>query len=256
MASAALGLMGSIYREEAERVFMQYGKMMGAVMLVLMVAAIPASADVILTITCTSDGQSSAREFLVPCNGGLADWTMSGPVDIFGQDNVLLGRIRELEFQSDSEPFVNLKFAVEAGTVDTTFDIHSAVLSFDPLMNPRAWASAGITLTGDGDGATLTGLLAGGNCYEARYNSSIVYTDLVTGFTASPDVTVTQSARRPNAGYEDLSVIINSMEAEFNFTLSALDQASGTSRFEVIPEPTSMSLLALGALSLLRRSRR
>jgi hypothetical protein len=40
------------------------------------------------------------------------------------------------------------------------------------------------------------------------------------------------------------------------FTLSAGDQASATSRFEVVPEPATMSLLALGGIATLIRRRR
>jgi hypothetical protein len=37
------------------------------------------------------------------------------------------------------------------------------------------------------------------------------------------------------------------------FTLTHDDLASGTNSFEVIPEPSTLALVALGALSMLRR---
>ena len=41
--------------------------------------------------------------------------------------------------------------------------------------------------------------------------------------------------------------------SQFHFTVSANDQATGTSVYVITPEPTSLALLALGGLGLLRR---
>jgi hypothetical protein len=49
---------------------------------------------------------------------------------------------------------------------------------------------------------------------------------------------------------------VSSITAEFDFTLSANEQASGTSRFDVeqgVPEPATMSLLVMGAMALLAK---
>lgn len=235
---------------------MQNCKLMAVAALVVMAAFTSVRADMILTIRCMADDQTSTYDFFIPCKAGDADWTLQEPVNLLGQNEVKLATIRELSLQTNAEPFVNLHFSLEAGSADTTFNVRSALLEFDPLVNPLAYASAGITLTGDADGARITGLLADGMCYQARYNGSSVYENLLPGFDAGSDMTLTQSQRRPTATYDNISGTVSSMQTEFNFVLSALDQASGTSRFEVIPEPTSMSLLALGALSLLRRKRR
>jgi hypothetical protein len=164
-----------------------------------------------------------------------------------------------LSIQTDGDPYVNLRFAVEAGATDATFDINSAVVSFIPILNPQVYASAGITLTSDDDGATATGLF-GGMTYQARCNGSIVYTNLVAGFSIPGDQTVVHSERDPASGYDTILGTVSSIQSEFDFTLSALEQASGTSRFEVtsisIPEPVTMSVLGLGGLGLLLRRRR
>lgn len=170
-------------------------------------------------------------------------WGGSGP-------SILVDR--QVSIQTDVEPYVNLRFAVEANATDTTFDISSAVVSFSPLSNPQAYASAGVTLTSDVDGATITGLFSGMN-YQARYNGSTVYANLVAGFSIPGDQTVVHGERKPASGYQTISGTVSSIQSEFNFTLSALDQASGTSRFEVIPEPATLSLLGLGGLAMLRR---
>jgi hypothetical protein len=222
-----------------------------AVAVVLLAATLPAAADVLLSVKCTAGQASSVQEFLVPCSGGKADWMLPGPFDIMAGD-VLLGKVTELSIQTDAEPYVNLRCAVEAGATDATFDISSAVVSFSLLSNPQAYASAGVTLTSDADGATITGLFGGMN-YQARYNGSTVYANLVAGFSIPGDQTVVHAERKPASGYGTISGTVSSIQSEFNFTLSAFDQASATSRFEVIPEPATFSLLALGGLAMLRR---
>jgi hypothetical protein len=48
---------------------------------------------------------------------------------------------------------------------------------------------------------------------------------LVSGFTIGADQTVTNSDRSPASGYTGISGSVSSIQSEFNFTLSALDQS-------------------------------
>jgi hypothetical protein len=230
---------------------------LSAVAVVLLAATLPAAADaVLLTVRATTGLTSEVQQFTIPCSGGATSWTFSTPTEIKDGDTVL-GRILMLEIQTDVEPYVNLNFSLEAGPADTIFDLQSALVSFSPLVNPQAFASAGITLTSDTDGAKITGLF-GGKTYQARYNGTTVYADLVSGFTMGGNDSLLNSQRQPILAptYATISDTVSSIRSEFNFTLSALDQASGTSRFEVIqgvPEPATLSLLALGGLAMLRR---
>jgi hypothetical protein len=50
--------------------------------------------------------------------------------------------------------------------------------------------------------------------------------------------------------------LVTDIQAEYQFTLSANDSASGTSRFEVVPEPVAMHLALLGIVGLLLARRR
>lgn len=228
----------------------------------LLFGVAPATAEVVLvSFTVTADGQTATREFLVStCDGEPVDQTLvtpDEPMDLL-VGGTRLARITALQVATDSDPYVNLRFAVEAGSVDTTFDVVSALVSFDALINPQAYATAGITLTSDSDGALITGLLDE-KTYQARYNGTTVYASLAQGFLIGGDVTLTGSERSPATGYDTIFGAVSSIQSEFNFTLSAMDQASGTSRFEVIagvPEPATMSLLAIGALATLIRRRR
>jgi hypothetical protein len=226
-----------------------------AVVALLLAAALPAEANMIVTVKCTAGDLTATQAFSIECNECPADWTLPTPVDIMA-GTVRIATVKGLEIQSNSDPFVNLRFAVEAAATDTTFDINSSVVSFAPLSNPQAYASAAVTLTSDSDGATITGLFDGGKTYQARYNSTAVFADLVKSFSIAGNLSQVENDREPAAGTETIAGSVSSIQSEFNFTLSALDQASGTSRFEVTPEPATLSLLALGGLALLRLRRK
>jgi hypothetical protein len=58
------------------------------------------------------------------------------------------------------------------------------------------------------------------------------------------------------SGWAPIAGSVSSIESEFHFVLSANQEASGTSMFEVVPEPVGLSFLALGGLALLRRKPR
>lgn len=154
------------------------------------------------------------------------------------------------------DPFVNLNFAVSAEQEDTFFSITSALLSFDGIVNPVGRATAGITVTDgvDIDGATLSGELEGFS-YQAQYNGFPVgttFATLIPQVMAGPGGSQTESDSEPAAGFTPIAEPVSDISAEFAFTLSANDVASGTSLFVVIPEPAS-ALLLVAALGLIRR---
>jgi hypothetical protein len=152
------------------------------------------------------------------------------------------------------DPQIAMGFALTAGAADTTVTITSAALSFSPLMNPTAAASAGLTLTQTGGAANayLNGLAGNLNhAYAADYNvpPGTVFGEYVTGLAT----TTTISGSGNSGGFVVIPGAVSSMQAVYSFVLSAGDQASGTSNFLLVPEPATLALLACGVLFARRR---
>lgn len=154
------------------------------------------------------------------------------------------------------DPSVNLNFAVQAGATDAIVTMTSSTLPVS-LTNPSASAQIAWNLSdgdfsdidGDGNYASLRGQYGSGGAYRARYNAGSVFTDLVTseqhaGFGDS--IGFTDSYVSSIAGG------VTQISSQIYFELTANDLASGTSEFEVIPEPASL-LLLVASLGLLRR---
>jgi hypothetical protein len=164
----------------------------------------------------------------------------------------------ELFFRAD--PQINLSFAVQAGGTDTLFLISSGLLEFATIQNADGQASAAFTVTDtNNDGADLTGEIgtdAGDRAYAAYYNGlgANLFSGLVSGLSVPAGSQSRSTAENdPLVGYRSVGADVESMNADISFTLTASDLASGTTSYEIIPEPSALVLLGLGALSLLRR---
>ena len=229
--------------------------------------ALPMTAAIVV-VDAERNGETGQFSAIFPANTvieGQYNWALDEPVQILStQSGTVLGDLTDLGLTFNADPAVSLRFAVQAGPYGTNFTITSAVVTFDPISNPQAYATAAVTVTDENsDTATLTGKFAGNKAYEARYNgtgvvpgttwATLVSTPVVTAVSRS----ATASERRPAAGWEAINTTINSISSEFKFHLTPLDSASGTSKFEVvaIPEPASLCLLALGGVAALRRRR-
>lgn len=190
-------------------------------------------------------------------------WTLLEDVPIMSLDGqILMGTLQanttNLTFGQD--PAVNLNFAVQAGPEvgGTEFTIQSALLSFPTIANAKARASAAFTLTDgiDDDGATLTPLLSDPGAYKAQYNGFVpngtTFTHLIPQMVADPMSTTSLSQEYPGGGlYEPLSSSAYDMSAQVSFALTPNDLASGTTVFEIIPEPAAgLGLIVLGVVSL------
>lgn len=159
----------------------------------------------------------------------------------------------EVFFRAD--PQINIAFSVQAGSVDTSFTITSNTLNFPTISNAQGQASSAFTVTDtNNNGASLSGNGAGGNSYEAFYNGSNLFSGQILGLNVAAGSQSNSTAENdPAVGYRAVGGSVSDMTAQVSFTLSARDLASGTTTYEIVPEPSALALLALGALSLFRR---
>jgi hypothetical protein len=188
-------------------------------------------------------------------------WTLLVDVPILSLDGqTMMGTLQagDTHLLFGQDPSVNLNFAVEAGpdVGGTTFTIKSATVN-----NAAARASAAFTLTDgiDDDGATLTPQPGESGAYKAQYNGFVpdgtTFTQLIAQMTADAMDTTNSAQDYPGGGaYESLGASVSDMSSQVSFTLSPNDLASGTSVFEIVPEPSALVLLAV-ALGLAGRRR-
>ena len=159
-----------------------------------------------------------------------------------------------------SMPGINLNFAVQAGFSDTTFTISSALIDLGGMENAQGRTSASVSVTDvDGNGASLTGAGADGGAFLSQYNgfvpSGTTFAEMLPSVAAAPFGSGTLSDEFPAGGaFAPMAGTVDNISSQFNFTLSALDLASGTSTYQVIPAPAGLAVL--GGLGLLGRRRR
>lgn len=186
-------------------------------------------------------------------------WAQMTPVDLLSGTGQVIATLDQAALRYVEDPQINLSFAVRAGQTNTTFTIQSALLSFPAISPARGRASAALTVTDtNNNGATLSGLgTPGTGVYLAQYNgfvpSGTTFSSLIATVAAGPGGSNAASQNDPAAGYRAIGVPVTDMSAQIAFTLTAEDLGSGTTNFEIIPEPATLTLLALGALALVRR---
>jgi hypothetical protein len=171
------------------------------------------------------------------------------------------GTANEFVMTYYEDPTVNLNFAAMAGNTTTQFTFQSALLDIVPDIGAAfavADASAGFTVTdigGTNGGATLTGMTSTGRGYLAQYNgfagteSGTTFTQAFTSLSAGA---FSSNSASHNVGPTALGVTAADMSSMVKFSLTRRDLASGTSTYNITPEPGSLALLALG-IALLRR---
>ena len=228
--------------------------------LAILAIASPARADFIgaIQIDFQSGDQAGSYSFVLPGDQDPYTWALPSPVSVYSDTNQLIGTIRGLDVELNGDPGVSLGFFVTATAATTHITVTSSLVSFGAIVNPLAFASAGITVTdNDSDGASVTGLYPASLAYQANYNGSSVFTNLVSPISAGIDSSATISDRFPLAGFSSIAGAVTSIQTQFDFMLSPNDSASGTSRFTVVvPEPASVVLALLGAAAVAIVARR
>ncbi len=226
--------------------------------------ALPATA-VLVRIDAEYGTDTGSVEYYFPVGTvieGTYSWNLDEPVAIMNAANTLqLTTVETLNLVYNADPAVTLNFSVVAGNYGSNITVTSAVITFDPIVKPYAYATAAVTVTDNNfNGAALTGLLANGAAYEARYNNpAITWAGLLTSpVSAATGDTGNANDRRPALPtiWETIPTTVDRISSQFKFHLTASDSASGTSRFEVIvPEPASLGLLLMAGLAILLKRR-
>lgn len=203
-----------------------------------------------LTVRATSGGKTATWTY--DWAVGQSSYNLAAPVQLMSGTTVL-GTVNSLNCGMQGDPFLTLNFSVQAvGTTTFTFD--TGLFSIPIIASPIAFATAATTLTADGDGASYTGNFTGNNGYEATYNGGTVFANLNGPFTSPPDTSTLENDRLPpGSGSIPIGVPVSSMRAQWNFTLSDGDGASGTSRYDIepVPDASTLALAFSGAVPML-----
>jgi hypothetical protein len=232
--------------------------------LVVLLFAVPRAhgvpvATAVLSMQFEADGHTASWSTQWDITSDTATWVLPAPLNVYSSTNseLLLATVNSVSLSYDTDPFVSLGFNVVSGGAPTNFSISSAVVPLaPPITNGLAFATAGVTVTENPpfDGASLTGLFAGSKAYEARYNAGgSIFADLVSPVVVVPfGITGTGTEKFPPGIGTTVVIpgVVTDIESQFRFTLSANDQASGTSIFNIVPEPSSVVLAACGLIGL------
>ncbi|KAA0213210.1 MAG: hypothetical protein DYG94_14340 [Leptolyngbya sp. PLA3] len=218
-----------------------------------------AQADLTEAFRITASSANGNSEFIVNFEDGSWDgttWTyeLNQSMDLDG-----VGLIESMSAvigsgSRSAGQTVTLNFNVAAGAANTVFQVTSAQFAAAyPTAVGRA--SAGISVTDTlGNGATLSA--DGAAAYTAYYNAfGSTFASLLPGsVVAGAFSTATASAEFPGGGaFGPVAGAVADIGAEWTFSVSAFDIASGTSVFTVVPTPASLALLGLGGLVMRRR---
>ena len=157
-----------------------------------------------ITIVASNGSGQDIKTFKVAGDtnaDGTLTWGFDATNDPTQAIAILDGSITKLLVTLDADPAVSTQFAVTAGNVTTTYGFIQGIPVSPALTNPLGYANATTSLTdNNNDGATLTGLYAGGKTYKAVYNATSTPTDFVmlaSGYNAAPGTSATVYERSP-----------------------------------------------------------
>ncbi len=228
--------------------------------------------DVVFSITATSSVGTATAVFTQAegywdADNEVYNWEMTQDVELRTSTGELVGTLvadagggRRTAIRVVTDPQINLGFAVQAGPAATTFEIDSALLSFPAIPGAVGLANGVYTVTDIlPGGATLTGQGPDGGAYLAQYNGFVPsgsdFTEQILSVTAPSGLSNSAPFNDPGVGYRPVGATVSDMSVKAKFTLSAFDLASGTTNYEILPEPGTMLLLAPIGLALVRRRR-
>ncbi len=219
-----------------------------------------------LTIDAASSLGSGTFEVTTDQGTTLPDgtfiWSLDSPVDILdaGGSGSTIAQVLSGSILMSSTGSISHSFVIQAGNSSTNVVVGTGLVAVGAFANPMGRASAGITITDtDGDGAMLTGNMAGGTMFEANYDGGAVFANLLAGpFGVATGFDSDAMSDEFPAGAGNFSPVagpISQIGIDWDFNLSANDSSGGTSVFVVIPAPAA-GLGLIGGLGLMGARRR
>jgi hypothetical protein len=219
-------------------------------------AALADVSDVVLAIHALSGRSEGSLE--ITADQGTWDgdnffWSTDVAIPIMSGSEVL-GTFGPGHLELYADPSVAMGFSFQSGEVPLSVTISSALLSFPSMPNPAARTSAAATLLDlSGAGAALTGTGPGGFAYRALFEDGSTFASGIPELVVTPpDSLAATSFTYPAVGYLPVSSSHTGISAQWSFTISARAMVSGSSEFEIIPEPASLLLIVVG-FGLIRR---
>jgi hypothetical protein len=195
--------------------------------------------------------------FPVAAPDGSYSWSLDlgSTIPVYStQNSILLATFDGLNVTFNQDPGVGLGFSLSAGLSGADVTVTAGTASFPLLGSPDAYATATGTLTDAYNGATILGRQPGQKIYQARYNTTGVWANLVASASVEAENSIFLPTETwPATGMLPVGTGVDRVSAQFSFSLTPEDQASGSSYFKVVPEPATLCLLALGGLVLGRR---
>lgn len=152
-------------------------------------------------------------------------------------------------------------WSIIAGNGDVSVNITTGVLGIDPLSFADGRAEMSMNFlhsAGSAPGVTAGGLLDDGYAFNALYSGASLFREYIHlgAATTDPTLIFDSGLMAPPGSTAPVGATVSSLQAVYAFSLSANDQASSTGVWGVVPSPGAGALLGLGALGLMRRSRR
>ncbi len=213
-------------------------------------------AENIVVTWSPSDNDGTWTEY----ENGDFEWVLDTPVEIsIGADT--LGTLNSARLYTIADPVINLDFTVSSSSSGSNFTITSSVLNFSSIPNAEANATAEVTVTDTGTNGVLINKTTGGKLYNASYNGSTSFKDLLGDAmvpVSGTSTVIQEDYPLPAGTFEPLTGAVSSMQAKFAFWLGGDDQAVATSTFTVnpVPEPAGATVALIGLLGLALARRR